>query len=396
MFRTLCMRPDVAAIAPAAMRVDLVDTVDGFRALESHWDELLAASRSDCFFLTWEWLYAWWRHMRGDRALQLLVVREGDELVGVAPLARARTTLPWLSRLEFLGTGYAGSDYVDVIVRRDRELQVVEALSRAIAAQNVALHLDHLPSESVSSALLGNVEAEGWTSIRTPGGICPFVRLEGRSWDSYLASVGPAHRANLRRRIRGLDREFQVRFERVSSEPARAAALETLMSLHNRRWDKRGGSTAFPTPACRAFHDEATRRALDRGWLRLYVLTLDGTPAAATYCFAYNDRFYFYQGAFDERFAQHSVGMVAMGLTIRAATEEGAREFDMLYGVETYKWLWARDARALDRIDLFPAHIGGRLHHRTIEAERTVRTLARRIFPRKTCNSNVLPAGVVC
>ena len=59
-------------------------------------------------------------------------------------------------------------------------LAVISCGRGAIAAQNVALHLDHLPSESVSSALLGNVEAEGWTSIRTPGGICPFVRLEGR------------------------------------------------------------------------------------------------------------------------------------------------------------------------------------------------------------------------
>ena len=136
--------------------------------------------------------------------------------------------------------------------------------------------------------------------------------------------------------------------------------------------------------------------ALESGWLRLYELRLDDRPVAATYCFAHYGRFYFYQGAFDERYRQHSLGLVAMGLTIRAAIEEGAVDFDMLYGEESYKWLWARETRRLERLELFPAHIGGRLHQRTVEAERTMRAFARRIFPRRPCDSNIRPAGAAC
>jgi CelD/BcsL family acetyltransferase involved in cellulose biosynthesis len=222
------------------------------------------------------------------------------------------------------------------------------------------------------------------------------VPLADRTWDSYLATVGSAHRANFRRRFRALEREFRVGFECATSESQRQAALQTLIDLHNRRWDKRGGSTAFPTPACRAFHDEATRLALESGWLRLFELRLNDVAVAATYCFGYNGRFYFYQGAFDERYQKYSVGLVTMGLTIRAAIAEGAIDFDLLYGEESYKWLWARETRTLERLELFPAHIGGRLHQRTVEARRTVRALARRIFPRKPCDSNIRPAGAVC
>ena len=117
---------------------------------------------------------------------------------------------------------------------------------------------------------------------------------------------------------------------------------------------------------------------------------------AATYCFTYGGRCYFYQGAFDDRYQQQSVGMVAMGLTIKAAVEEGAREFDMLFGVESYKWLWARHVRSLHRIDLFPSDLAGRVHHGTVRATRSARTLVRRIFPRRSCTSNIPPAGAVC
>ena len=387
-------QPELSSGAPLV--IDRLDDVHDFAALGAQWNDLLRASRADSIFLTWEWLHAWWTHLRGDLTLHLIVVRAGGELIAVAPLARTRAGLPWLSRLQFLGTGYAGSDYLDVIVRRDREREGLHAIAGAIAASNLALHLDHLPPGSIASKLVDPARAEGWTSIETTAGTCPFIPLAGHTWDSYLARVGPAHRANFRRRLRSLDRQFEVRFAAVSSEEERKMVLDTLVQLHNQRWASRGGSTAFPTPACRAFHDDVTRRALACGRLRLFALRLDGAIVAATYCFAHNGRFYFYQGAFDERYRQQSIGMVAMGLTIRAAIEEGAIEFDMLYGIEPYKWLWARDARSLYRVELFPSDISGRLHRGTVTAERGVRKLARRMFQRRACNTNVPPAGAVC
>src|SRR5439155_24034111 len=68
---------------------------------------------SDLPFLTWEWLHAWWTHLGGTERLQLLTVRVGGELTALAPLAVSRARLPWLATLELLGTGYAGSDYLD-------------------------------------------------------------------------------------------------------------------------------------------------------------------------------------------------------------------------------------------------------------------------------------------
>ena len=388
------MLREVATAVP--VRVAVVSDAAGFAALRPEWNDLLANSAANGPFLTWEWLHSWWAHLRGRRALRILTVRDGQELIAIAPFALGSARVPWLSHLEFLGTGYAGSDYLDVIVRRDREAEGVEAIGTWIAAQKLSLHLDHLPTHSLAAQLVRPASTNGWTAVAAPSGICPFVPIAGHTWDSYLATVGSAHRANFRRRFRALSREFTVTFTRAQTEADRQTQLATLVSLHNTRWDKRGGSTAFPDDACRAFHDEATRLALQGGWLRLFELRLNDTPVAATYCFAYDNRYCFYQGAFDERYRQYSVGLVAMGLTIRAAIEEGAADYDLLYGDESYKWLWARETRTLERLELFPPHIGGRLHQRTLEAERRIRALARRFFPRKQCDSNIRPAGAVC
>jgi CelD/BcsL family acetyltransferase involved in cellulose biosynthesis len=209
--------------------------------------------------------------------------------------------------------------------------------------------------------------------------MCPYIPLAGHTWDSYLGTLGSSHRANVRRRIKALGQKFSMRFERVTTEAQRSEALAALVAFHERRYVGRGGSTAFMTPALRAFHDEVTRRALDRGWLRLFVLRVDAALVAVMYGFMYNGRFYFYQHGFDEQYQQHSIGLVVMGLSIRAAIDEGADEFDMLWGVEPYKWLWARETRELRKIHLFPPHVGGRIHLGASRARRSLGTLARRM-----------------
>ena len=73
--------------------VERISEVPGFEAIRSEWTELLKASDSDCLFLSWEWLYAWWKHLADGRQLSILAVRHEGRLVALAPLARRRASL---------------------------------------------------------------------------------------------------------------------------------------------------------------------------------------------------------------------------------------------------------------------------------------------------------------
>lgn len=373
-----------------SITIECVDDAWGFTALRPHWNELLRASAADCPFLTWEWLHSWWTHLGGASGLRLLAVRSNGELVAIAPLRMSRGALAsfspsWFSMLEFLGTGQAGSDYLDVIARRGHEDEAAGAVARFLSgagdasAAPTALRLNHVPSDSIAARVASRLSADGWRLSTAPDGLCPVIRLAGHSWDSYLATLGSSHRANVRRRLKGLS-QFQMTFERVTSDAQRREALTALIAFHGERFG-RGGST-FQTPALRAFHDVATRRALDRGSLRMFVLRLNGAPAAVMYGFLQNRRFYFYQHGFDDTYKSHSIGLALMALTVRGAIEEGADEFDMLWGVEPYKALWASETRPLHQIQLFPPHLGGQVYRQAINARQQLRTLARRVIPK--------------
>ena len=368
------------AVVSSEIRVDVIDTAWGFTALRSEWNALLRTSTADGPFLTWEWLSAWWKQLAGSASLKIVAVRDRDQLIALAPFRLVSHPIPWFARLEFLGTGHAGSDYLDLIAQTGREQDAVRAIAQFLDTQRITVRLDHVPDGSLAAHVAERLTVDGWTASTTPDGVCPIIPLAGHTWDSFLATLGSAHRANVRRRLRGIEQQFQMRFELVTTEPSRAAALEALAGFHQRRFQQKGGSSAFFTPAVRAFQDDATRRALDGGWLRMYLLHLNDEIAAVMYGFFYNRQFYFYQHGFDDRYSRHSIGLVLMALTLRAAIDEGADTFDLLWGTEGYKSLWAREARTLRRIQLFPAHTAGTIHRRAVDARRRFGRLVRRVL----------------
>jgi len=377
-----------------ALFVDVLNHPDAFANLRGEWNALLAASEADTPFLTWEWLYTWWRHLGERRRLRILAVRRGEELLAVAPLALRPNPGGLLPpRFEFLGTGTVGSDYLDFVARKGSEAVALAALADHAGRQGATLELRQVRGQgSLAAQLAGRLQAAGWNTSEVKTETCPFIPLKGRSWDSYLASLGSEHRYNFKRRLRKLHEGVDTFFETAASEGHRRAALALLFDLHEQRWRERGGSDAFPSGKVRAFHDEFTRLALARGWLRLFVLWLDGEPAAALYGLRYGKTFSFYQSGFDPRHAKQSVGLVMMGLAIKAAIEEGAEEFDLLHGAEAYKFQWARQSRELVRLELDPPRAGAVIYRRFVDAGRAARRLARRLLPAPLAHR--LPAGM--
>jgi CelD/BcsL family acetyltransferase involved in cellulose biosynthesis len=305
--------------------------------------------------------------MSSPSRLHVIAVRADDELIAVAPFHATRGTAH-LRCLDMLGTGTVGSDYLDVIIRCGCEPEALAAIEERVAAQNTTVRLMHLGPSAMAQHLAERLGERRWRTTIAAGGTCPYIPLSGHTWDSYLATLGASHRANVRRRIRALEQRFDVRFDRVVTHDDRIEALDRLIAYHRRRFGGRG--TAFECDISCAFHDELTARALDQGWLRMYVLRLNDAPAAVMYGFLYDGTFCFYQHGFDDQYQQHSIGLVLMSASIRAAIDEQAAEFDMLWGTEPYKFLWTRHTRELRNVHLFPANLSGRMHRHLLHARR--------------------------
>jgi CelD/BcsL family acetyltransferase involved in cellulose biosynthesis len=367
-------------------QVERITDVDAFGALRQAWNDLVEAS--DCgVFLTWEWLFTWWKHLGEDRRLSILAVRRGSELVALAPFAlrpRSLSRAQPLPLLEFLGSGFVGSDYLDVIVRQGSDAEARQALVAYLSKDRPALKWTNLKQgESAAAGVLAGLSERGWATAETKTNICPFIPLAGVTWDSYLASLSAEHRYNFHRKWKRLNRDYAVRFEQVRTGEQCREAIDLLIAQHNLRWETRGGSDAFHNDSLVEFHREWTQVALERGWLRLYVLRLNEKPAACLYGLMYRGTFYFYQSSFDAAYQQCSVGLLAMGLAIQSAIGEGAREYDLLHGSESYKSHWSRDSRDLARLEAFPPSVLGKFWRVSVDLVRASRALTQRLSSRR-------------
>lgn len=353
-----------------------------FAAMAEEWNALLRASASDLPFLTWEWLHCWWTHLREDRTLHLVTVRDGGRLIALAPLAvrppRLRRLQPHRV-LEFLGSGHVGSDYLDFIIRRGEERAACAALAAHFNETGIVLDLNRVrPGSLCASVACTGLRDTGWALVDERTETCPYIDLNGHDWESYLKTLGSAHRYNVRRRFRKLEGAFAVAFEECADEARLTESVDALVRLHRIRREALGGSDALHTDALVAFHRDLTARALRRGWLRLYVLRLDGTAVASVYGFLYGSTFYFYQSGLDPSFNKFSVGLVVLGHSIRRAVEEGATEYDLLHGDEAYKFRWTTTQRPLARLHLYPPHRTGRLSRKLAGLKALLKGLRRR------------------
>ena len=365
------------------MLLELVNDAEAFHALAEGWRDLLADSSSDCVFLTPEWLSTWWRHFADGRRLRVVVGRTGSRVDLIAPFTARGAQLtrgkPW-GTLEPLGVGSVGSDYLDVILRRGTECEGIDRLAAWMATGGPLLTMSRIHADAARvRELADRLAGSGWRAHVDVNDVCPYITLASHSWESYLRALGSEHRANVRRRLRRLHERFDVSWDQARTDDARLEALHTLIRLHQKRWETRGGSTAFHLPSLVAFHEDFTRLALQRGWLRLFVLRLDGVPAAAFYGFRYGGTFSFYQSGFDPGYAPHGVGLVMQALAIRCAIEEGATEYDFLHGAEPYKFLWTFQTRALGYLELYPPTARGLVSHRLTDLSRAARTAVRRV-----------------
>lgn len=372
---------------PAVLRIERVVDEAAFRALEREWSELLADSAANTPFLTWEWLHSWWTHLNGPRRLCLVTARDGDRLVALVALA---TRLRWAAAvvparaLEHLGCDRLSSDYLDVIARRGWEAPAIEALAAHLTEHPALLELPNVDAtRGLARELAQALAARGWSIAEQKVDVCPFIRLAGHTWESYLATLETKDRSDFNRMLRNLHKRFDVRFEIAESDEQRRAFLQDLVNLHNQRRQDRGGSDAFHTADLLAFHELLTARALASGWLRLFRLSLDGRPVAALYGFLHHGTFYFLQTGFDPEYARHGVGLITIGLTIQRAIQDGAEEYDFLRGAEPYKFRWAREVRTLATLTASPRRARERLFRHAEAFARSAKDTARRTLPQR-------------
>lgn len=328
------------------LKAEVLNDFNAFGKIACRWNECVSkwVAPNRAIFMTHEWLSTWWKWF-GDGELFVIILRRSDELVALAPM--------FIRRIQALGGDIAGfigmgiSDYGEVAAKPEEQQKAIFALMSCLALNRHLWDVIELREISLSSPTPRLIEAwcneEGWKSgiayQANVSEVCPVLKLPS-SYERLLSSVRGNLRTTLMRRERQLRRLFDVEIDVVRDETQRHEVIEQMFRLHARRWQKKLQPGIFSLQSVRNFHREFTRLALNRGWLSMHFMMLDGAYAAVHYCLKFDGAACYYGGGFAPEFGRYSVGTVLMGHAIKGAIESGASVFDFLRGCEEYKLLW--------------------------------------------------------
>jgi CelD/BcsL family acetyltransferase involved in cellulose biosynthesis len=328
--------------------------------LRDEWSALAERTGAGIFG-TCEWAEAWWDAYGRHGRLAVFTCRtETGALGAILPLYVRRRGGVTIAR--FIGHG-PGDELGPVTAAADR-VRTAAALAEVVAQLG--------PDVLVAELLPGG---QGWPERmgRRPWRheSSPSLAVPDGGWDAYLAGRSANLRQQIGRRTRALDRRGTVLFRRAD-EGSLEQDMDTLFRLHRARWGS--ARTDFEdTP----FHREIARRALARGWLRLWTLELDGTPVASWHGFRVGGVTSYYQAGRDPAFDGDAVGFVLLAHTIRHAIDEGSRHYRFGRGDEPFKLRFADADHGLETV-VVPRTGRGRAALAVARALRPLRRLRRR------------------
>jgi len=322
------------------LSTELYTDAEAFPALKPEWNSLLRRSGTNTVFLSWEWQRTWWDWFGQELELRIVAIRDGAELIGLAPLYSLLDGESEIA-LRLIG-GIDLSDYLDMIVVADgRDAAVYDALWHFLTEERSdcwdVLDLHNVPA---SSQTLGMLSALATTSGRVEvtsrvEEVCPVITLPA-TWDQYLSSLKKKQRHEIRRKIRKANREAAVDWYYVDDLTTLDSEVEDFVALHRHSGTHKRD---FMDERTQGFFRAIAGEALGRGWLRLAFLVINDTKAAAMFCFDFNDSFQVYNSGYDpDLYASLSTGIVLLSYCIRDAIERGCRTFDFLRGEEEYKY----------------------------------------------------------
>jgi len=304
-------------------------TQESFDSLASCWVDPSNPLEWNSICILPAWLKTWWQEFGSGNELFLSAVRQGEKIIGIAPL------LVKEGKASIIGSDDL-CDYHDFIIAPEREKDFFGVLLDDLKQKGVG-HLDLgpvRPDSTVLTHLAGIAQNRGYEVLYHPEDVSVELDLPA-TWEEYLAILSAKQRHEVRRKLRRLWEAGKIDYHFVKNSAAVHDAMSVFLKMFS---ESRQDKATFLTARMESFFRSLAEAMAEIGLLRLGILELDMLPAAMIMCFDYNDCIYLYNSGYEPQYNSLSVGLLSKVLCIKESIQEGKKRFDFLKGDETYKY----------------------------------------------------------
>lgn len=343
------------------LMVEIFDDEESFKDLSMYWKDL-AVRTGATIYMSHEWAQSWWKHFgkNDKRSLFILTVWDGMKLVGLAPFYKGYSSIgPQIveSRLQLIGSGgspneqfgylddYGISDFLDILVDNDYLEEVTHLLAKIV--DNDYLEVDvvnfHQARDDsyVMNHLYPELQKRGLEVTAEKTDTCPFIDVSGKpSLKKFIKEQKSSARRRIRKtkRATGPDEAFAI--EEPESWEEVNKAVDTLIKLHQDRWNELGFPGVFYDERFTSFFRELVREAYNNNWLWFKEARDEEGVCASRLILQYNGRYFDYISGFDDNrdSAKYRPGIGLLINLVEDAIDGDDKRIELLRGEEYYKY----------------------------------------------------------
>lgn len=320
---------------PSPLKAEVITDRSVLAELQPQWNDMLERGGNPSPFVTWEWWWTWLEHCGKSHEPYVLVAREGDgRLVAGLPLTIAGGRR---GEARFMGS-FEGPDpaYLCFPAAGERAGEarglVLDQLRRDCGVRFASWRWDHCGvngpfGDIISQTALRGLQATVQVRKLLVNGPLP------NSYDEFISNVPSKNRrSELRRQFERLEQEWAPPEFGVYRElsPEAGTLMEYMAQYNIRRLDTLGEYSRWKNESFNQCLSRIAERFSERGWFRLFTISVEGRLAAALMGWAYHDTFFAYQIGETHQHPGLGIGQCVIAHTIRSCIEEGIKHFEFL------------------------------------------------------------------
>lgn len=325
----------------AVLDGEAIDNLDALDDVSTAWDELATANGHPQ--MAPAWTRGWFRHLApAGMEPRIVVVREGSDILGVAPLyIDANST-----RVDYRIANIEMSAGLSLLAAPGREQEVATTIA-AVLNEKVTPFPDLVAFEGVPvPSIWPQAIRAAW-----PGRLRPMLRrytthpspsiaMSEDGFEAWFAARSSHFRQHLRRAGRKFEKAGGS--SRRSEPETLADDARTFVRLHTERWEsKPGGSNLVAYGDRLAPMLEEVGRELGPERFRLRILEVEGEAAAANLFLAAGGHALYFNCGWEERFSKLNVVMLALLDAVEESFASGDEHIDLGLGSEPHKLRFA-------------------------------------------------------
>jgi Acetyltransferase (GNAT) domain len=333
-----------------------VSDVNEFKAIYKEWNEVVDKNNKFYPFICHEWYLLFLEYFKIDNFNILLLYNRSKALIAAFPLTVKKSIYKGLSvkTIELIGNVYSPVKYI--IINNADVSGVINHILDYISTRLPydLIIFDALPEEDpIYEAFVGVVINKRLRySIKTTFGDWYLDNICYSS-EEYMAQRPGNVRSNIPYRIRKLKKTGCIDIEIIDTSDNIEQIMCQYYELYSKSWQEK----EMTGPS---FHAALVRSFIDKKWIRIGRLLLDGKVIACQLWVIYDHYAYIIKLFYDQEYQKYAPGKILTAEMIKHVIDKDkVSTIDYVQGDDEYKKEWTPIRRERKTIILYRNNIKG-------------------------------------